>query len=471
MSKKESKKNLSTKQQSANRNVNNGTVKQNKTGMGSMRSNPDGSLQVTRRERVTDMSASTVLTLAKTFIINPGLSTFFPWLSVLAQAYESYKFQRLCFRFKPSVSDFTNGGFFIVPEYNVNETAPDADRGRLSQYQNSLQGRADREICINLDPKSLSSGKSRHFIRVLGLEITSDLSLYDVANVFVFPFGADSGVSSFGDIWVEYTVTLYTPQPPDQILSTAVPYIAVANDQLMTGDPEGYLEAFPGSAMYPVDWYGSIPSGITIVDHVDGPGYDLILPKPGTYYLYANLVWNGSSTFTEGPTLTGVSLAANCLSGMNLDNTWIEGVEGRIYFSTNTPAPYATTQTVSLILTAIAENARYYLNFSFIDTSNWNGSSNDYHLIQSFFHITYAESDVVSLNAFALPSRLESKLSSGGIKIKQKKERKTETKCQPAPEPKVLRAAEPLTPGVIVSSIPTQPSSSNTVSGRMRWFQ
>jgi hypothetical protein len=250
------------------------------------------SVEIRHRELITQLQANGPLGLAATFEVNPGLLTTFPWLYVQANQYESYEFKKLSFEFEPELGSMTNGGLIAVPQYNVGDPSPSPDKALLSQYQNATQGLARNKMNLHLDLKSMSSGKSSHWVRGAHEEVTGDHSLYDVANVFFYTFGADTDVTIFGDVWVNYVVRLFNPQPNgdiSEVLSTAK--LAVTNFDLSPiEDPadSGAMDTSPlsvGATGSPTDvtaaLFGSESTGLYL--RQDGIYSILRFANPGIY--------------------------------------------------------------------------------------------------------------------------------------------------------------------------------------------
>jgi len=171
----------------------------------------DGSVRITHREYIEDILGSVAFGVS-TLSINPGLTSTFPWLSVgPAVGYESYTFEKLEFVFEPSCSTATAGRVILAVDYDPTDVQP-SSKAVMCTYHNAVSGPAWAASCYSCDRKDLVKMAPQRYIRQ-GTILTSlnDLKTFDVGNIHVGTQGM-SGTSVVGELWVEYTVVLQTPQ-------------------------------------------------------------------------------------------------------------------------------------------------------------------------------------------------------------------------------------------------------------------
>jgi len=70
--------------------------------------------------------------------INPGLVSSFPWLGVIAQNFEQYKFNYLRWEYVPRCPTSTAGSFYMATSYDARENPPFNSVQAIAAYRNSL---------------------------------------------------------------------------------------------------------------------------------------------------------------------------------------------------------------------------------------------------------------------------------------------------------------------------------------------
>lgn len=171
----------------------------------------DGAIRVSHREYVADILGS-VAYANSTFSINPGLATIFPWLaSSCALGYESYTFEKLNFLYEPSCSTATAGKVILAVDYDPTDVFP-SSKAIISSYHNAVSSPPWAECCFVADRRDLVKMAPQRYIRQ-GTILTAlnDLKTFDVGNLQIGTQGMATG-AVVGELWVEYVVTLQTPQ-------------------------------------------------------------------------------------------------------------------------------------------------------------------------------------------------------------------------------------------------------------------
>ena len=166
---------------------------------------PLKSTRIRHKEFVTDLNFTAVGN-AIIIPINPGLDDVFPWLSKIAHGFESYRFNELRFIFEPLVGTDTVGGISISPDYDAADTTQ-VTKQILMSYEDSVTGPTYRRLIMRCSPKNMRKQKE-YFVRETKVYDT-DIKTYDTANVIIY---SQTTAGAIGGIWVEYDITLYTPQ-------------------------------------------------------------------------------------------------------------------------------------------------------------------------------------------------------------------------------------------------------------------
>lgn len=173
---------------------------------------PSGEVVITHREFVQDLFGS-VAFFAGSSAINPGRNDLFPWLSSIANNYESYRFERLAIHYETACATSTVGTVAIAVDFDPSDPAPVTKQQVLS-WQGAVRCAPwERDIVYRADPMNLNKRKT-YFVRALAVPAGADRSLYDTGNLIVTTSGMANS-NGIGELWVDYTVRLMTPQLGD----------------------------------------------------------------------------------------------------------------------------------------------------------------------------------------------------------------------------------------------------------------
>lgn len=200
--------------------------------------------------------------------INPALQTF-PWLSTIAGSYQKYKFTSLKFRYVASCSATVGGRVCMAHQLDAADPVP-ANKGAMFQINPNVEVSAWNEITLSVNQKGGSL-----FTRSL-TTVGTDVKTYDYGNLLLSTDNCTT-TSVIGDLFVDYTVQLFDPQPSPEV-----------GGQLDTLIPTPF-HPFTGSSVV-----GPSPA------YPNSNG-DLIFPNMGTYMLVIFLIGTGI-TSTNVPT-------------------------------------------------------------------------------------------------------------------------------------------------------------------------
>jgi len=169
--------------------------------------NGDGRVRIRHREYIADVYGS-VAFAAVAYAINPGIATSFPWLSVIAANYESYKFNSLCFQFSTEKPTSVGGSLMMAIDFDANDGAPTTKSGIMA-YHNAVRCPVWSQTDYVADKPDLNK-LLQHYVRSTTVSGT-DLKTYDVGNLFVCVSGC-ADTTALGELYVMYDVELITPQ-------------------------------------------------------------------------------------------------------------------------------------------------------------------------------------------------------------------------------------------------------------------
>lgn len=168
-----------------------------------------GGERIVHKEFITNISGTSAFTQALQVPLNPGLFQSFPWLSAIANNYESYRFHALKFCYYTRTGSNIPGSVLIVPDYDASDAAPSSEQ-IASTYNDMEEDVPWKDICCRLNPRSMNSLGPHKFVRNGGLPATADIKTTDSGNVFLFT--VDGTAVNWGKVWVEYDVEFFTPQ-------------------------------------------------------------------------------------------------------------------------------------------------------------------------------------------------------------------------------------------------------------------
>jgi hypothetical protein len=168
-------------------------------------------VRIVHRELIGSITGSVAYAIAQTIALNPGLSASFPWLASQAQSWERYRFNKLKFCYYTRTGSNIPGSVQMVPDYDAADAAPVSEQV-ASTYEDVEEDAPWKDIECELRPSSLHALGPSKFIRSGALLANQDIKTYDAGNFFLAT--TDGTAVNWGKLWVEYDVTLMTPQLP-----------------------------------------------------------------------------------------------------------------------------------------------------------------------------------------------------------------------------------------------------------------
>lgn len=174
-----------------------------------MKTSNNGDIRVVHREYIGEIGGAVGFE-ARQHPINPGLISEFPWLSKIAQRFESYRFRRLRYIFETESPTSTTGSVMGAIDYDPSDPAP-SNKIQAMAYRNSVRSPPWADFHMVSESEDLSKRKS-YFVR--SGTVSGDLALFDTGNFFLCVQG-QAGTAIIGELYVEYDVDLMTPQLGD----------------------------------------------------------------------------------------------------------------------------------------------------------------------------------------------------------------------------------------------------------------
>jgi hypothetical protein len=146
------------------------------------------------------------------YSVNPGLAATFPWLYRKAALYEKYRFLKLEFYYKPTVTEFgTNAGGKIVysADYDASDPAPTSKQQMEDTFPHG-DGLPCKAFGCRLDKADMEDSLKWHYVRSAAVPIRTDVKMYDVANLNVGSQGS-AGAGDVGELRVRYVCEFKDP--------------------------------------------------------------------------------------------------------------------------------------------------------------------------------------------------------------------------------------------------------------------
>lgn len=179
--------------------------------------NTSGATRIQHREYIQDIVGSSGFTI-QTFPVQPGISTTFPWLSCVSQAFEEYILHGILFEFKSTSADALNstntalGTVIMATEYNPLH-GPFTGKRDMENYVYSTSSPPSVSALHPIECARDVTVLSELFIRnvpLTGADLRfSDLGLFQIATVGM------QASATIGELWVTYDVELIKPKLPD----------------------------------------------------------------------------------------------------------------------------------------------------------------------------------------------------------------------------------------------------------------
>jgi hypothetical protein len=155
-------------------------------------------------ERIGSVPGSVSFGLVANYAINPALPTSFPWLSGVAQHYESYSIENLVIRYKNLKGTDADGNVIISYDPDTLDAGP-ASAIEQTQSCAYIDGAVWRIFQMRVPCR-----KERLYTRT-GPVVGGDLKTYDAGRIWVSAEGC-ADTSTHGYLEMEYDIVLHDKQ-------------------------------------------------------------------------------------------------------------------------------------------------------------------------------------------------------------------------------------------------------------------
>lgn len=244
-----------------------------------------GLMRFRHREFVTSVSGATSFT-SSVSSINPGLVAMFPWLSRMANNFESYLFHDLKFHFRTKKGSSTAGDVMLAVDFDAADGAPASEQD-VTSFKGYRTAAVWENFCISYSSPTELQKSKQYYVRQTTVSGT-DIKTYDVGNL-VIAVDACADTTSIGRILVEYDIELFTPQMQNPLLNPI-------SERVNSGGTVSKSAIFGDAATY---------EGNALAT---ASGSTLTFAQPGEYSVVLKKVGTGITTVTLGGTATSANI-------------------------------------------------------------------------------------------------------------------------------------------------------------------
>jgi len=170
-----------------------------------------GDIVISHSEYLQDITPTSAAFQNQYFqVVNPGLTTFLPWLSQMAAFYEEYECIQLVYTFKSMVTEGNqNAAGTVIMATQYNPTSPQfLLKQNMENYDYASSCKVTENLVhgIECDPKK-NAGSALEYVRVGPVPVGQDPKTYDLAVVQLATSGCAVGLN-IGELWVHYRIRL-----------------------------------------------------------------------------------------------------------------------------------------------------------------------------------------------------------------------------------------------------------------------
>jgi len=177
----------------------------------------NGELGVNRfqhREFVGYVFGSTNFSLTS-YILQPGQSSVFPWLSQIAVAYQEYEILGMVVAYYATSGNATGSNTSlgeVILATNYNSAAPNfANAPQMLNSEFATRGTPAANFLHMIECAPHQNPISELFVRGGAIPAGQDQRLYDFANLQVATQGNPTANQQLGEIWITYDIQFYKP--------------------------------------------------------------------------------------------------------------------------------------------------------------------------------------------------------------------------------------------------------------------
>jgi hypothetical protein len=204
--------------------VSNSLVKQTGSGAIPAMHSTGQTVTIRHKEFVATINGSVNFTVQRFFLLQPGDTNTFPWLSGVANKFQQYRLKGMIFHYVPtsgyavSGSNPAIGTVMLQTSYRANDSAPSTKVEMLNEYWAS-EAAPSEAFCHPIECAPKENPFVTHYVRNNPVPANDSPMLYDLGVTYVATQGMPADGNPVGDLWVTYEVELVKPQIASSVLS------------------------------------------------------------------------------------------------------------------------------------------------------------------------------------------------------------------------------------------------------------
>lgn len=194
--------------------------------------------------------------------INPGLSQSFPWLSQVANAYQTYKWHGLVAEFKTTSVDALNstntalGVVVMAADYNSTTFVQDFEsKQEMLNFFGAIDVKPSQSCLMGIECDSKRLPISELYVRSGALQQNADIRMNDMCAIGIATQGLQGVSVTVGELWFIYDIELFMPVqlPPGStaLMAQYVLPLDSISDSAANNLNEGYFGASAGGLQIP----------------------------------------------------------------------------------------------------------------------------------------------------------------------------------------------------------------------------
>jgi len=179
-----------------------------------MKYNKDGTIRIRHREFIQDITGSIAFN-NEAYAINPGNTRTFPYLYRIAQQFQTYQMEGLCFEFVSTSADALNstntalGAVIMGIQYDSLDQRF-ANKQQAENTQGTISGKPSSNMVMCVECRPGENPLTDLYIVRPGQSPQSDIRFQNLGNFQLMTVGMQAA-AVIGELWISYDIILKKP--------------------------------------------------------------------------------------------------------------------------------------------------------------------------------------------------------------------------------------------------------------------
>ena len=198
------------------------------------------SVTIRHKEFLCSIQGSRDFQVQRFFLLQPGDTNTFPWLSGVANRFQQYKIKGMVFHYVPtsgyavSGSNPALGAVMLQTSYRANDSDPTSKVEMLNEYW-ACENIPSDSFCHPIECSPQENPFQIHYVRSSPVPTGDTPLLYDLGKTFIATQGMPDDGKIVGDLWVTYEIELLKPQITSSVLKDTLSGFAESAGALAPG--------------------------------------------------------------------------------------------------------------------------------------------------------------------------------------------------------------------------------------------